>query len=154
MRLLVGVLACLSVGGISSAVADPPAPPASTATPATPATPTTPATATSPASTSAPAAPAQDAKAAASAADSAKTPGVLIESTPDLSTLEKHFLAEGYKMEMRNGEKVFCRKEQVMGSRLQNQKSCGSALQLSETERQAQSSLNRSMMQQNNPSGH
>jgi hypothetical protein len=149
MRLLVGVLACVSVGGISSAAADPPASATSAA-----ATPSAPAATAAPAVPAAPAAAAPESKAAAPAAEAAKAPGVLIESTPDVDTMEKHFLAEGYKMEMRNGEKVFCRKEETIGSRLQAKKSCGTALQLSETEREAKASVSRSMMQQNNPSGH
>jgi cytoskeletal protein RodZ len=52
MRLIVGVLASLSVGGMSLALADPPAAPASSATSAAPA---------AAATTAAPAAPAEDA---------------------------------------------------------------------------------------------
>jgi hypothetical protein len=139
MRLLVGVLACMSVGAISIAMADPP-PPASS-------------TATAPAATSVPAAPAAAAKAAAPAADAEKT-SVVVQSTPEVDPLEKHFLAEGYKMEMRNGEKVFCRREEELGSRLGGRKVCSTAQQLDITERTAKASVNRSSMQQNNPTGH
>ena len=34
-----------------------------------------------------------------------------VQGTPELDTLEKHFLSEGYKLEMHNGEKHFCRRE-------------------------------------------
>ena len=67
---------------------------------------------------------------------------------------EKHFLAEGYKMEMRHGEKVFCRREEMLGSRLNAQKVCSTAEQLTRTETEAQASVTRSMMQQSNPTGH
>ncbi len=71
----------------------------------------------------------------------------------EVDAQEKHFLAEGYKMEMRNGEKVFCRREEELGSRLGAHKVCGTGLQLQNIERESQDSVNRSMMQQNNPSG-
>jgi hypothetical protein len=67
--------------------------------------------------------------------------------------VDKHFLSEGYKMEMHHGEKVFCRREDVLGSRLGAQKVCSTAQQLTATERQAKASVDRSMMQQNNPTG-
>ena len=67
---------------------------------------------------------------------------------------EKHFVAEGYKMEMRHGEKVFCRREEMLGSRLNAQKVCSTAEQLTRTETEAQASVTRSMMQQSNPTGH
>jgi len=133
----VGILACISFGGISLAVADPPANPTAPATASAPAAPS----GTTPAQT--PAAPAKD----------AKPDAVLIQGTPEVDTLEKHFLAEGYKLEMRNGEKYFCRREEQLGSRLGAQKVCGTAQQLAATEREAQAAYQRGKSQQNNPSG-
>jgi hypothetical protein len=54
---------------------------------------------------------------------------------------------------MHNGEKLFCRREEQLGSRLGGQKVCSTALQLDVTERQALHSVDKNMMQQNNPSG-
>jgi hypothetical protein len=159
MRFVVGVLACMAVGGISLALADtsttaspPSAPsaPATAAPTAAPATPTPQAAPATPASTT-PAPAAHAASAAAPAQDN--KPAVIVQGTPEFDTVQKHFLAEGYKLEMRNGEKVFCRREEQLGSRLGGQKVCSTALQLMVTERQAQASVDKSMMQQNNPSG-
>ena len=167
MRLVVGALACMAVGGISVALADPsttsPAQTApSTATPAdtspaatTPApitaAPVTPQAAPPTPASTAPAPAAHAASAAAPAQDN--KPAVIVQGTPEFDAVGKHFLAEGYKLEMRNGEKVFCRREEQLGSRLGGQKVCSTALQLMVTERQAQASVDKSMMQQNNPVG-
>jgi hypothetical protein len=145
MRLIVGALACMAVGGI--ALADP----AATTPAATAPAPTTPQAAPAPPASTTPAPAAHAASAAAPAQDN--KPAVIVQGTPEFDTVEKHFLAEGYKLEMRNGEKVFCRREEQLGSRLGGQKVCSTALQLMVTERQAQASVDKSMMQQNNPTG-
>ena len=158
MRFVVGALACMAVGGISLALADPsttaspPSPPSAPSAPSAPAAaaPTAQAAPATPASTT-PAPAAHAASAAAPAQDN--KPAVIVQGTPEFDTVQKHFLAEGYKLEMRNGEKVFCRREEQLGSRLGGQKVCSTALQLMVTERQAQASVDKSMMQQNNPSG-
>lgn len=168
MRFVVGVLACMAVGGISLALADPsttappPSPPSAPSAPSAPAAaaptaaPATPATRTPQAAPATPAsatpAPAAHAASAAAAAQDNK-PAVIVQGTPEFDTVEKHFLAEGYRLEMRNGEKVFCRREEQLGTRLGGQKVCSTALQLMVTERQAQASVDKSMMQQNNPAG-
>jgi len=139
MRLVVGLLLSVTVGGASVALADPPATPA--APPAAQAPAAT--TATPPATPNAPATPAKD----------ASSSNVVIQSTPEVEVLEKHFLAEGYKMEMHHGEKYFCRREEELGTRLGGQKVCGTAQQLQATEREAQAAYQRGQSQQNNPSG-
>jgi len=150
MRLAVGALACLIVCPISPALADPPADSAATqassapaaATPAA-ATPTpTPASAATEtpaaaAPTAAPAAAAADAHPAAP--DAAATGHSAVEiSGPQMDQLEKHFLAEGYKIEMHNGEKYYCRREEELGSRLGGRKQCSNAQQLLFTEKDSQ----------------
>src|ERR1700704_3828169 len=142
MRFVVGALACMAVGGISLALADPsttaspPSPPSAPSAPSAPAAaaPTAQAAPATPASTT-PAPAAHAASAAAPAQDN--KPAVIVQGTPEFDTVQKHFLAEGYKLEMRNGEKVFCRREEQLGSRLGGQKVCSTALQLMVTERQA-----------------
>jgi hypothetical protein len=143
MRLVVCVLACVGAGGMSLALADPPAtptaPPATTQAPAaTPATPAQPAAAASTPST--------PAKAASSDA-------VVVQGAAEEDNLEKHFLAEGYKMEMHHGEKYFCRREEELGSRLGGQKYCSTAQQLDANEREAKAAVQRGNSQQNNVSG-
>jgi hypothetical protein len=134
-------LVCVGAAGISAAVADPGTPPT------TPAATSAPAPATAPKQAApAPAAPAADAASGAPAADSKST--VLVQGKAEEDALEKHFLAEGYKMEMHNGEKLFCRREQQLGSRLGDHKNCGTAEQLNFTEQEAQAAVQRGQMQQ------
>lgn len=50
------------------------------------------------------------------------------DKKPDKSTLtpgEKNLLRQGYRLEVRNGEKLFCRSEDTLGSRLHEHKVCG-----------------------------
>src|SRR6266436_5147110 len=109
MRFVVGALACMAVGGISLALADP----------------STPASAPSP--PSAPSAPSAPAAAA----------------TPAIDPEERRLLAQGYRMQMRHGEKVFCRREEVLGSRLEGKMNCSTAQQLKSTQDQAQEAAQR-----------
>jgi len=121
MRIAVALLACLGAGALTSAFADP----QSEAKPAASAAQSAPA----PAATAAPAAtPAPDAAAAAAA-----------KAGLDVDT--RHFLALGYKPEMRGGEQVYCRKETALGSRLAPVKNCGSIEQLKLAEERAKSGV-------------
>jgi hypothetical protein len=131
MRRIVGVLACLSISAVSVALADPPA-------------------------SSAPAAaqPADSTPAAASAQSSAPATATTAAEAPkpDVDAQEKHFLAEGYKIEMHNGEKLFCRREEQMGTRLGATKTCATAQQLTVTEQQTKQGLERYQGYQTGPS--
>ncbi len=98
MRIAVGLLAALSAGALTSALADPP-------------TDTAPAAATAPAATK--------------------------PAEPEIDQVEKHFVAEGYRPEMRNGVKLFCRRETALGSHLPGPKVCGTAQQLNALEADA-----------------
>ena len=133
MRLVVSVLACVGVSGISIALADPPTDAASANPPAA-APAATPPAAAAPAA-AAPAKPADPAAAAKPVAPSAAPAATehaapVVVSAAEMDQEEKHFLSEGYKVEMRNGEKVYCRREQVLGSHLGGQKQCASGQQL------------------------
>ena len=134
MRLVACVLACVGAGGMALALADPPATPAPAASAASPST-------QAAASVAAPA-----------AAAPAPTSTVNVEAEREQQQ-EKHFLAEGYKLEMHNGEKMFCRREEQMGTRLGAQKFCSTAQQLEVTEREAKAAVQRGNTQQLNPSG-
>jgi opacity protein-like surface antigen len=147
MRFVIGALVCLGAGGMSAALADPVTPPAAPAATSAPASSTEPKQAAP-----APAAPAADAKAATPAADTKST--VLVQGKAEEDALEKHFLSEGYKIEMHNGEKLFCRREDQLGSRLGGYKNCGTAQQLNFTEQAAKAAVQRGQSQQNNPSTH
>src|SRR6516164_11504940 len=130
MRLAVCLLTCIAASAMTAAFADPEAS-APSATPATPASATAAAPAAAAAATAAPAAAHPASSATPAAADK---PSVEIDA-PTMDQLEKHFLSEGYKVEMHNGEKYFCRREEQLGSRLGGQKQCATAQQLAFTEK-------------------
>jgi hypothetical protein len=98
MRFTVPVLACVTAGAISLALADP----------------------STPAQQQPAAAPSSSAPAAAPATAAATPP-----AKPAVDPDEKRLIAMGYRPEMRNGERVFCRREEVLGSRLSVKKLCG-----------------------------
>jgi hypothetical protein len=136
MRFVLGVLACMCVGGVSLVLADPAPVPTAPSTPTAPAAPTAAAT---PAPTALAAAKSQAAPAAAVAAADEE---------------EKRFIAQGYRMEMHHGEKVFCRREEVLGSRLGGQKVCATAEQLKLREQVTKELVEKAQRQQSiGPSG-
>ena len=107
MRLVVGVLAFLGAGAMTLALADPssPAPPQ----PAAP----------SSSSASAP---------ATTAPSATQTPAPAAK--PAVDPEEKRLLAQGYRAKMRHGQKVFCRTEPELGSRLGGQEICATIADL------------------------
>jgi RNase H-fold protein (predicted Holliday junction resolvase) len=123
MRFAGAVLACLGVGAVSGALGDPPASPPATA----------PATATSATATATATAPVTAPQTAATAS-----------TKPTLSPDEKALLAMGYKMRMRNGEKVFCRRVEILGSRLEGKLTCGTVQDLKASAEQARESVEES----------
>jgi hypothetical protein len=141
MRFAVGLLACFGAGALTSALADPQidpqSAPAATVTPAA----------------SAPAIPAPPAAEAASAA-SAEAPATPAAAKPELDKDTQHFLAEGFRPEMRRGEQVYCRKETVLGSRLAPVKYCGTIEQLRIAEQRIKSGVQDAQRQQQTPPVH
>jgi len=134
MRFISEVLACVFVGAVSMAVAeDPSADVTDNSAPAA----TAPAAAT--ASTPAALAPVADATQHTAAAASPPAPAV--------DQTDKHFLAEGYKMQMRNGQKMFCRREEQLGSRLGGALTCNTAEELTQIEAQAKDTIERALHQ-------
>jgi hypothetical protein len=128
MRFVVGALAGMALGGISLALADPSPTASPPSPPSAPSAPSAPAATAAPAATPAPATP-QAAPAAA--------------ATPAIDPEERRLLAAGYRMQMRHGEKVFCRREEVLGSRLEGKMNCSTAQQLKSTQEQAQEAAQR-----------
>ena len=47
-------------------------------------------------------------------------------ASKELTPAEKNLLRHGYRLEVRNGERRFCREEDTLGSRLHAHKVCGS----------------------------
>src|SRR5579863_882431 len=108
MRVFNGVVACIGVGAVSIVLADPAAAPQSSA----------PAAATE-AQTSLPASPSAAATPAVPVSP-ATAPAATITTAPPSGQeqLERHFLSEGYTSEMHGSQKVFCRRENSLGTRL------------------------------------
>ena|ERR1700683_1354901 len=130
MRVFFGVLVCLGSGAISVAMAEDP--------------PSAPDTATSP--TASASSPTQTPSAAPANAAKAVSTDAPVKAD-DSAVQERHFLSEGYKIEMRNGEKMYCRREEQMGSRLGGQKNCSTPQQLTANEAQAKELVERNQRQ-------
>lgn len=135
MRIAVGLLACLAVGALTSAFADPPNEAQA-----------------APAARTAPSAPAPATAATAPAPEAAAAQATAARAEIDRDT--QHFLAEGYKPEMRGGEQVYCRKETALGSRLAPVKNCGTIEQLKLNEQKTKSGVYDAQRQQIGTSNH
>ena len=146
MRSVVTVVGYLMLGSISLALADQSTTPEAGATPSASATPATPATAATPAAAPQAASAAPQAAATTPAATSAAAPTAV-----DMD--EKRLIAAGYKMHMKNGEKVFCRREEELGTRLGAHMTCGTAAQLKATEIETREQLEKAQRLQSSPSG-
>jgi hypothetical protein len=125
MRIKMGLLAVVSVGALSQGFAmDPPAAPASSATTSTA---TTTSNTETPATTSSTTEPASAAKSATSAKGTGNATQVnLVAGDADAEAKLKQLKAAGYRPEMKNGQVIFCRKEQQLGSRF-DKKACDTA---------------------------
>ena len=149
MRIAVGLLACLGAGALTSALADPQieaqaatAVPAATAAPAGSA-PATPAQAAAPDAAAA-------SQAAAAQAEAAKAAAAKVQ----LDKETQHFVAQGYRPEIRGGEQVYCKKETALGSRLSPVKYCGTIEELRLAEDRAKQGVSNAQRQQQTPQVH
>jgi hypothetical protein len=130
VRVSAGLLTVLCAGVLcQQALGDEPPAPAQSPAPATATAASTADQGAVPAggekSAAAPAAP-QNAAPSTAASTSVK-PGLTVVGTkPELTAEDKELMARGYKLEMRRGEKYFCRREQQIGSRFET-KSCNTA---------------------------
>jgi len=133
MRFLTWAVACILGGALGVATAEEPA---KAATPSTATAAAASDTATPP--TTAPAA--------------ASTPAVKPELTED--QLEKHFRAEGYKVQVRGGEKWYCKPIIETGTRLASaQPVCVPGEQLLIKERQQKEDLEKAQRIMGHPTG-
>jgi hypothetical protein len=91
----------------------------------------------SPAATSAPAAsPGQPASSQPAPSPAAHSTAAHASDAQELTDTEKKLVAQGYKMSIKNGEKIFCRREGELGSHFER-KVCGTAESLAATQRDA-----------------
>jgi hypothetical protein len=148
MRLVIGMLACMGAGAIALADTPPPTPTQPAASGATTAP-----SAPPPAAVAAPALVAAPAPAAAATPPTASVAGASHEAIAAVDSREKNLRAKGYRLEMRRGEKMYCRTEEVMGSRLGGKKVCGTVEQLLDRERLSQEMAGNAQRQQLNPTG-
>jgi len=81
----------------------------------------------------------QAAAAAASSNESAAASATAAKTPLDYAV--RHFLAEGFKPEMHHGEEIYCRKETTLGSRLSQQKTCGTIEALKLMEKSSQTGV-------------
>jgi hypothetical protein len=125
MRLIVALLTCFCAYTVSQAFADEPQ--AQTSSAVQPAQ-------ASPAAAATPASSASSAQTA-----SASTPASS-DATDDAT--DKRLRSQGYKPEVRNGTRIYCRKETEMGSRFPS-KVCGTAEQLAAANKDGQDALNK-----------
>lgn len=79
---------------------------------------------------------------AAPAADAAKATAPTA-AAQEMDQLEKHFRAQGYVVRMKDGEKLFCKREEVLGSRLSAGMKCATAEALKVREDQDQQAAER-----------
>jgi len=129
MRLDLFALVFVIIASASLALADPPA-----------AAPSQPAATSAP--TSSPAAATPQAAPAAAAAK------------PPVDPREQRLLSQGFKPMTRNGEKLFCKRETQLGSRLSTVERCGTVDQLSDEIRVSRDQTDSVQRTQVNPSGH
>ncbi len=135
MRVVIGLIAVMSMGALSQALATEPEPQAATAPqPAQDSSPPAQAAPSPPDLQAGAKAPVVDEKAAATAsANSATKPSVVMkDGKPELTHDEQLLVSKGYKVQVVNGEKIFCRREEVLGSRLGEKKVCGTASQFTQ----------------------
>jgi hypothetical protein len=148
MRFDILALAVLGIGSLALAVAAEPAPatqPERTAAPAAVVTDS------APSATSAAKELPASSPAAATATNS--TPAAKA-AAPELSPPENRLINLGYKPQMRNGEKVYCRREAPMGSRISSGQHCGTVAELEATTQVSREGLERSQRNTVNPMPH
>jgi len=109
------MLTLLGAGLLPVALADPPADPGVTAPAAATAAPAATSTSSSPAA----------AASSTAVASSSPAPTAAASVGESDAALEKRLTNSGYKSRMRNGQKVWCKREGELGSRLGGQEVCG-----------------------------
>ena len=84
----------------------------------------------------------------------AASPAAGPAAAAELSTAEQRLINQGYKPQMRNGEKIYCRREAALGSRISASQHCGTVAQLSTTTQEGKDYLEKTQRNQLNPVGH
>ena len=151
------MLICLGAGSI--ALADTPPPPAAAASSLTPPSVAAPESEKTPAApqlapAAAAAAPSQLAPASAATAPPAAAPaGESPKPAAATDPRVKQLLAKGYRPETRNGEKLYCKTEEVIGSRIAAKRVCGTVDELQNREQNYKDAAQSAQQHQLNPTG-
>lgn len=138
-RPIAFVFLCFAFGAMPALAVDPTPAPAEAA-PTTPATPQ-PSSDTKPPSQPAAATP------PVSSASAAKA-----KASQDLNENEKRLLSQGYRLEVHDGQRTFCRREVVVGSRFEK-KVCGTVEQLAASRQTSRDVTEESQRRGTNPIG-
>jgi hypothetical protein len=135
------LIAAISIGALSPAYAADPQQPSAALQPAQDSTPAP--AAPSPADPQAGVKPpVVDSGSMASSTSAAAKPLVGVKADkPELTYEEQRLVSKGYKLNMRNGEKWFCRRELALGSRVAAQNVCGTASMLLQSRTNQQNDL-------------
>jgi hypothetical protein len=141
MRFDILALAFLGVGSLAVAAADP--------APATP-----PERAPAPAAVVTDSVPASTSAPTGVPAPRASSPAASPTAASELSTAEQRLISLGYKPQMRNGEKIYCRREAALGSRISASQHCGTVVELATTTQAGKDYLEKTQRSQLNPVGH
>jgi hypothetical protein len=144
MRLVGCLYVCLSSATLPAVASEPPA---QQVEPAQATSTTPPSSATEPSSTAqTPSKPASKTKPASST--SAHT-----SNTQDLTPAEERLISQGYRLEVKNGQKTFCRREVVLGSHFEK-KVCGTAEQLAQSQQTSREVIENTQLHHTNPMAH
>ena len=84
----------------------------------------------------------------------ASTPAASPTAAPEVSAAEQHLISIGYKPQMRDGQKIYCRREAALGSRIVAAQHCGTVAQLSTTTQEGKDYLDKAQRSQLNPMAH
>jgi hypothetical protein len=74
-------------------------------------------------------------------------------NSQDLTEDEKRLISRGYRLEVKNGQKTFCRREVVLGSHFEK-KVCGTAEQLAESQQTSREVIENTQLHRTNPMAH
>ncbi|MBV8877504.1 MAG: hypothetical protein JO158_07310 [Gammaproteobacteria bacterium] len=88
------------------------------------------------------------------ASPAASPPAATQAAAPELSPAESHLIDLGYKPQMRNGQKIYCRREAPMGSRISSGQHCGTVAELATTTQEGRQGLERTQRNTVSPMPH
>jgi len=147
MRFVVAAWSLISLGALPLAVADP----ATSSQPAVSAAQDTAATPAQPAA----AQPAPAANASTPASPPPATNSAAASDKPQIDPREQRLISMGYHAQMRHGEKLFCKREVDLGSRLASTaEHCGTVEELAAQTRTSRDVTEKVQRTEFNPQGH